>query len=293
MKSYLLLWAAAFIWGTTFVAQITGMEGIGPFTYAALRYLLGFVFMLIVWRLLKKTRERQKRQGKYVAGWRVGIVSGLIMFVATSLQQVAMVQTTAGKTAFITALYMILVPLGAVFLGKKIGRENWCGAILAIIGLYLLSIQGETSLQFGDILVFISAFFWAGQILFIDRHASRVDAIELSAAQIGVCCVGSWLGMLLFEDVNWTAAMHDWFSIFYGGVFSAGIAFTLQIFGQKHAEPGPAAIIMSFESVFGALSGWLLLGEVMSASQVFGCVLMMAGVLTTQARTILPHFARR
>lgn len=292
MKSYLMLFAAALIWGTTFVAQITGMDGIGPFTYAAFRYFLGFVFMLVVWALLRGERQKEQRAGSYISGWKAGLMSGSFMFVATSLQQVAMQWTSAGKTAFITALYMIIVPIGAALLGKKIHAENWIGAILAIIGLYLLSIQGEVSLQFGDILIFVSAFFWAAQILCIDRHASRVDAIELSTAQIGVCFLGSLIGMLLTEDVSWSAVLHDWFSIFYGGVFSAGIAFTLQIFGQKKAEPGPAAIIMSFEGVFGALSGWLLLGEVMSPSQVFGCVLMLAGVLVTQARTIVHRSAR-
>lgn len=293
MKSYLMLFAAAFIWGTTFVAQIAGMDGVGPFTYAALRYCLGFLFMLLVWRLLKGRRERQQAQGNYVAGWRAGVMSGLFMFVATSLQQVAMQWTSAGKTAFITALYMIIVPIGAVFLGKKIHWENWLGALLAVVGLYLLSIQGEVSLQFGDVLIFISAFFWAAQILFIDRYASRVDAIELSTAQIGVCFLGSLVGMLGWEVVDWSAVQHAWFAIFYGGIFSAGIAFTLQIFGQKGAEPGPAAIIMSFEGVFGALSGWLLLGEVMSTAQLWGCVLMFAGVMVTQARTICQHSLRR
>ena len=198
-----------------------------------------------------------------------------------------MVYTTAGKTAFITALYIILVPLGAVLLGHKIKRSNWLGAILALAGLYLLSIHGAVTLNFGDGLVLISALFWAVQILFIDRFAGLVDVIELSVAQIFVCWLGSSICELLFEDIAWAPILAAWFAIFYGGVMSGGVAFTLQIVGQKYAAPGPAAIIMSFEAFFGAVSSWLLLGEVMSGAQICGCVLMMAGVLVTQSSVLL------
>ena len=198
-----------------------------------------------------------------------------------------MVYTTAGKTAFITALYIILVPLGAVLLGNKIKRSNWLGALLALAGLYLLSIHGAVTLNFGDGLVLISALFWAVQILFIDRFAGLVDVIELSAAQIFVCWLGSSICALLFEDIALAPILAAWFAIFYGGVMSGGVAFTLQIVGQKYAAPGPAAIIMSFEAFFGAFSSWLILGEVMSTVQIIGCVLMMAGVLVTQSSILL------
>ena len=259
LRGNLMLLLAAFIWGTTFVAQMVGMDGLGPFTYAAARYLLGFLFLVGLWYAWRGQREGAKRAGTYRAGWKAGLGAGCIMLVATSLQQVAMLYTTAGKTAFITALYIIFVPLGAVLLGKRIHIENWIGALLALVGLYFLSIRGAVSLSFGDGLVFISALFWTGHILFIDRFASLVDPIELSVTQIGVCAAGSLIA----------------------------VAFTLQILGQKYAEPGQAAIIMSFEAVFGALSSWLLLGEHMSAVQVLGCALMLSGMIVTQVRPLL------
>lgn len=287
MRGNILLLITAFIWGTTFVAQMAGMDGLGPFTYAMSRYFLGLVFLLGVWFFKRGERERSRKLGIYKSGWQAGLGAGCIMFLATSFQQVAMVYTTAGKTAFITALYIILVPLGAVLLGNKIKRSNWLGALLALAGLYLLSIHGAVTLNFGDGLVLISALFWAVQILFIDRFAGLVDVIELSAAQIFVCWLGSSICALLFEDIAWAPILAAWFAIFYGGVMSGGVAFTLQIVGQKYAAPGPAAIIMSFEAFFGAFSSWLILGEVMSTVQIIGCVLMMAGVLVTQSSVLL------
>ena len=275
LRGNLMLLLAAFIWGTTFVAQMVGMDGLGPFTYAAARYILGFLFLVGLWYAWRGQREGAKRAGTYRAGWKAGLGAGCIMLVATSLQQVAMLYTTAGKTAFITALYIIFVPLGAVLLGKRIHIENWIGALLALVGLYFLSIRGAVSLSFGDGLVLISALFWTAHILFIDRFASLVDPIELSVTQIGV------------EPVAVQPILDAWFAIFYGGVMSAGVAFTLQILGQKYAEPGQAAIIMSFEAVFGALSSWLLLGEHMSAVQVLGCALMLSGMIVTQVRPLL------
>lgn len=287
MRGNILLLITAFIWGTTFVAQMAGMDGLGPFTYAMARYFLGLVFLLGVWFFKRGERERSRKLGNYKSGWRAGLGAGCIMFLATSFQQVAMVYTTAGKTAFITALYIILVPLGAVLLGHKIKRSNWLGALLALAGLYLLSIHGAVTLNFGDGLVLISALFWAVQILFIDRFAGLVDVIELSVAQIFVCWLGSSICALLFEDIALAPILAAWFAIFYGGVMSGGVAFTLQIVGQKYAAPGPAAIIMSFEAFFGAFSSWLILGEVMSTVQIIGCVLMMAGVLVTQSSVLL------
>lgn len=287
MRGNILLLITAFIWGTTFVAQMAGMDGLGPFTYAMSRYFLGLVFLLGVWFFKRGERERSRKLGIYKSGWQAGLGAGCIMFLATSFQQVAMVYTTAGKTAFITALYIILVPLGAVLLGHKIKRSNWLGALLALAGLYLLSIHGAVTLNFGDGLVLISALFWAVQILFIDRFAGLVDVIELSVAQIFVCWLGSSICALLFEDIALAPILAAWFAIFYGGVMSGGVAFTLQIVGQKYAAPGPAAIIMSLEAFFGAFSSWLILGEVMSTVQIIGCVLMMAGVLVTQSSVLL------
>ncbi len=283
LRGNLYLLGAAFIWGTTFVSQMTGMEELGPYGYAAARYVLGFVSVLVIWYAFRGQRARARALGTYVPGWLPGLGSGLLMFVGSTLQQVGMTGTTAGKTAFITALYIVLVPLGAVFLGRKIRRENWYGAALATCGLALLSLHGSLAVAWGDVVVFVGAFFWAAQILFIDRFAARVDAIELSVAQVFVCMVGSVVLAALFETVTLPAIAHSWLAIFYGGVMSAGVAFTLQIFGQKYAEPGPAAIIMSFESVFGALASWFFLDEVLTAQELCGCLLMFLGMTVTQA----------
>ncbi len=282
LRGMLMLLTAAFIWGTTFVAQAVGMDEIGPFTYAASRFLLGFISLLIVWGAFHSQREFARRKGKYNSGWKAGMLAGLIMFIASSMQQVALLYTTAGKTAFITCLYIIFVPMFAVLLHRKIQAENWAGAILAIIGLFLLAVHGDVMLSFGDGLVLISSFFWTAHILFIDHFAGEVDVIELSASQIGICMILSTLMAFVFEDPTWPSIRQSSLSILYGGIMSAGVAFTLQIVGQKYAEPAHAAILMSFEAIFGALASWILLDEIMSGREIFGCVLMVAGMMVTQ-----------
>ena len=227
LKGTLMILLASFLWGTTFVAQMTGMDNLGPFSYAASRFTLGFIFLLAVWFSQSKNRRREMREGRYKRGFIAGIGSGLFMFAASSLQQIAMLYTTAGKTAFITCLYIVIVPLGAIILGKLIRIENWIGAALALAGLYLLAIHEDLAFQIGDLIVFVSSFFWAAQILFIDRFASRVDALELSVAQIFVCMI------------------------------------------------------------LGAVSSWILLNEIMTGREIFGCVLMFIGVLVTQIRSII------
>ena len=287
LRGTLMILLASFFWGTTFVAQMTGMDNLGPFSYAAARFTLGFVFLLIVWFTQIKNRQREQRAGRYRNGFIAGIGSGLIMFIASSLQQVSMLYTTAGKAAFITCLYIVFVPLGAVLLGKLIRTENWIGAFLAIVGLYLLAMHEDFTFQIGDAILFVSSFFWTAQILFIDRFASKVDALELSVAQIFVCMVFSFFAMLIFETPTLSAITNAWLPICYGGILSAGVAFTLQVFGQKYTEPSVAAIIMSFESIFGAVSSWIILGEVMSNREILGCALMFMGVLVTQFRILI------
>ena len=288
LRGNLLLLLTAFIWGTTFVAQMAGMDGLGPFTYAAARFVLGTIFLFGLWRYTRLREHKETDKQKKYADLKIGIGAGLLLFIASSMQQVAMLYTTAGKTAFITALYIVLVPLFAAFLriGGRVQPANWLGAALALAGLYLLSIQGEITLNFGDLLVFISAFFWTAQILFISRFAMQVDAVELSFTQTCVCCVGSVLAAFLVEVPAWQPVLNAWFAIFYAGVLSTGVAYTLQIVGQKYAAPSDAALIMSFEAVFGAVSGALLLGETMSLAQVSGCALMFAGIIVAQLPTI-------
>ena len=178
------------------------------------------------------------------------------------------------------------MPLVSKFIGKKIRTENWIGAFLAITGLYFLAIGEEFSVNFGDFLLLIGAIFWTLQILTVDRFAKKVDTIDLSTSQVFVTFLLSFIFMMIFENPSWSSIFGATIPIIYGGVMSSGVAFTLQIYGQKYAEPSTAAILMSFESIFGALSGWLLLDEIMSGREIFGCILMLAGIIATQWRVI-------
>lgn len=290
MRGYFYLLMASFLWGTTFVAQLVGMAGIGPFTYGMGRFTIGFFVVLFIWLLTQKQRNRAKAEGWYVSGWKYGLGAGCIMFVAAALQQIGLLFTTAGKSAFITCLYIVFVPLFARAIGKKIRKENWAGALVAVVGLYMLSIAGARAgllFNYGDAITFGCSIFWALHILFIDRYAPRADVIEISAAQIGVCAILNGLACFLYEPFEWQYMLDAAIPILYAAVLSSGLGFTLQIMGQKTAEPAPAAIIMSLESVFGAFGGWLVLGERMHGVEIAGCILMLAGMLITQAGIIL------
>lgn len=278
---------ASFLWGTTFVAQLTGMEGIGPFTYGMGRYVIGLFVVLAIWVAFGPRRQRARAEGRYVPGWKFGLGAGCIMFVASAFQQFALLFTTAGKAAFITCLYIVFVPLFARLIGKRIRLENWLGAFVAAAGLYCLSVQGELDLNYGDVLAFICSVFWAFHILFIDRYAEKADNIELSASQLAVCALLNTAACFWLEPFEWQQLLDAAVPILYAAVLSSGVAFTLQIMGQKTAEPAPAAVIMSLESVFGALAGWLVLGERLYSIELAGCALMLAGMLITQAGVIL------
>lgn len=282
IKGTLMLLSAAFFWGTTFVAQLSGMDGLDPFSYAAARYLIGFASLVVVLIFTRRQRALERRQKNYRRGFLIGLLIGIVLFVASSMQQVALQYSTAGKAAFITCLYIVFVPLGAKILGATIRRENWLGAGLALVGLYLLAVTEDFSIQSGDIILFVSAFFWTAQILLIDRFASKVDLLELSTAQIFMTMILSFAAMFALETPNFSAMVDAWLPILYGGVMSAGVAFTLQNYGQRYAPPATAAILMSFEAIFGAWAGWLILSEVMSSREIFGCLLMLSGMIATQ-----------
>ena len=277
---YLLL--AAFIWGTTFTAQSVGMDRLGPFAYMAARFFLGGAALAFVWRLRRDKRRQERGAGIYFPGWRSGAVAGLIMFVGASLQQVGMQYTTVGKAAFLTCLYLIFVPLAGVFLRHRLDAAHGAGVLLAIAGLYFLCLKDSLTLTHGDAIVLLSAVFWTLHILFVDRFAPHVDIVEMSLAQVLMTFALS-LGAALWREVwVWSDVFGAWSSIVYAGLLSTGLGFTLQIVGQKYAAPASAAILMSLEAVFGALGGWVILGETLSSRELFGCVLMMAGMMVIQ-----------
>lgn len=279
-----MLLAASFFWGTTFVAQILGMEGLGPYTYAAARFALGVLFIGALWFLYRDKRAAQRRAGTFRSGFRAGIPVGLAMFVGVTLQQVALLYTTAGKTAFITTVYIVLVPLAAVLLGQRVRAVQWGGAVLAFAGVYFLSAHGETTINTGDLLVLICSFFWMAQILLIDRYARAVDAIELCFMQMIVCTVGSAALAAIYESFVWSDIWSAAVPILYAGLFSCGVAYTCQILGQAYVEPTQAAILMSTEAIFAAAAGWIILGETMSGVQLLGCALLLGGALMAQVR---------
>ena len=284
LRGSLMLLAASFFWGTTFVAQILGMEGLGPYTYAAARFALGVLFIGALWFLYRDKRAEQKRAGIFRSGFRAGIPVGLAMFVGVTLQQVALLYTTAGKTAFITTVYIVLVPLVAVLLGQRVRAEQWGGAVLAFAGVYFLSAHGEMTINTGDLLVLICSFFWVAQILLIDRYARAVDAIELCFMQMIVCTIGSAVLAAIYESFAWSDIWSAAVPILYAGLFSCGVAYTCQILGQAYVEPTQAAILMSTEAIFAAVAGGIVLGETMSGVQLLGCALLLGGALMAQVR---------
>ena len=284
LRGTLMLLAASFFWGTTFVAQILGMEGLGPYTYAAARFALGVLFIGALWFLYRDKRAAQRRAGTFRSGFRAGIPVGLAMFVGVTLQQVALLYTTAGKTAFITTVYIVLVPLAAVLLGQCVRAVQWGGAVLAFAGVYFLSAHGETTINTGDLLVLICSFFWMAQILLIDRYARAVDAIELCFMQMIICTIGSAVLAAIYESFAWSDIWGAAVPILYAGLFSCGVAYTCQILGQAYVEPTQAAILMSTEAIFAAVAGWIVLGETMSGVQLLGCALLLGGALMAQVR---------
>jgi drug/metabolite transporter (DMT)-like permease len=283
LKADFLLVLTAMIWGFAFVAQRVGMDYIGPFTFNALRFALGSLSLLLLIWLLQKRKPVEtptEKQNKPVLLW--GIIAGGALFAGASFQQAGMVYTTAGKAGFITGLYVVIVPLLGLFWKQRPRLSTWLGAIMAAVGLYFLSITSEFSISIGDLLVLISAFFWSGHVLLIGWLAPQTNSLKLAAAQFAVCSLFSLITALVIETISFSSIWQAIIPILYGGLCSVGIAYTLQIIAQRDAHPAHSAIIMSLEGLFAAIGGWLILGEVFSIRGLFGCALMLAGMLFSQ-----------
>jgi len=279
----MLLMLTAAIWGFAFVAQRVGMQYVGAFTFNGVRFALGSISLipLIIYFRRKKAAE-QTEETASTGALIPGLIMGSILFIAASLQQIGLVYTTAGKAAFITGLYIVIVPMLGIFLKQRIGMNTWLGVVLAVVGLYFLSVNEDFSIAKGDLLEIIGAFFWASHILVIDYFTKKVDALELSFVQFAACSVLSMVTALIFEDIVISGLGQALVPILYGGLFSVGIAYTLQVVAQKHAKPSHAAIILSMETVFAAVGGAILLHENLGGRGYFGCALMFAGMLLTQ-----------
>lgn len=284
----LLLTAA--IWGFGFVAQRVGAQYVGAFTFNGIRFGLGAISLIPLILYMeskgKKTSDKhsQKSNGINIFKSTIlpGVLVGTVLYIAATLQQIGLSYTTAGKAGFITGLYMVFVPLFGILLKHKITKNSWAGVVVAVIGLYLLSVNENFSIAFGDLLVLIGAIFWAIHILTIDRFANSVDPLKLSSLQFATCSILSILTALFTETVTMEGLAGSLIPILYGGLLSVGVAYTLQVVAQKHAKPSHAAIILSMESVFGAIGGALLLSERMSLRGLTGCALILAGILISQ-----------
>ena len=281
MTADLLLLLTAAIWGFAFVAQRLGNVYMGPFTFNAIRFSLGAISLLplLFWQK-KQGVDRPKVPFRKLMGPMLAI--GLLLFAGASLQQVGLLGTTAGKAGFITGLYVILVPLMALTWGRKTHAAHWIGAVLAVVGLYLLSVKSGFSISPYDLIVLVGAFVWAGHVHMIDRYADAVGPVRLAIAQFAITGALSAGVALFFETVTFSAIVAGIGPILFGAFLSVGLAYTLQIVAQRTADPAHAAIILSLEGAFAALGGWLVLHEVLTARDLLGCGLMLAGTLVSQ-----------
>lgn len=285
VKYELLLLLAAIIWGFAFTAQRMGMDYVGPFLFNGIRFGLGG---LALWAFItiRKDRKIEIHPEHLISQKKIlirgGLLAGLLVFAGASLQQIGLVYTTAGNAGFITGLYVVFVPIFGLFIRHRPAYTVWIGALLAAVGMYFLSVTGNFRMSAGDLFVLGCAVVWAVHVLYIGSLSPRVDALKLAIIQYTVTSVLSFIVALLSEQIQWKAIMHAIIPILYAGLFSVGIAYTLQIIGQKKAPPSHAAIILSMEAVFAAFGGWMILDEVLSTRALAGCFLMMAGMLLAQ-----------
>ena len=278
LRADLLLLLTAFIWGFAFVAQRMGMEYVGPYLFNAARFALGCL-PLLPFVAQNASGPLLPHLLRAAPG---SLLAGLFLFAGSSLQQVGIVYTTAGKAGFITGLYVILVPILGLALGQQSGRNTWLCALVATAGLYLLSVEPPFSIAYGDALVLIGALFWAGHVLIIGRFAQQIDWAALAFLQFLTCSLLSFGVALAVEPVAWQPLVDAAWPVFYGGVLSVGVAYTLQVVAQRQAPASHAAIILSLETMFAALGGWWLLSEMMSLRGLAGCGLMFGGMLVSQ-----------
>jgi len=284
MKSNLLLLLTAVIWGFAFVAQRAGMEFLGPFTFNTARFTLGslsLIPLLIINRNKKFVKEKflPLNDKNLLYG---GLAAGTVLFLGATFQQGGLVYTEAGKAGFITGFYVILVPILGLFVKQRTSLITWLGAIVATVGLYFLSFNESFDVNIGDVLVLIGAFFWAIQILVIAFYSNKVDPFQLAFTQFVVCAFLSFITAIMSETIVLQNIVHAYLPILYAGIFSVGIAFTVQVVAQKEAHPANAAIIMSLEAVFAVIGGWMILNESIPIRELIGCSLMLIGMILSQ-----------
>ena len=290
MKNSLLLLLTAFIWGVAFVAQSVGGEAVGCFTFNGVRSLIGAAVLIPVIYFLDSQKKKElgeekflKQKGDKKTLLLGGICCGVMLCIASNFQQFGISFTTVGKAGFITAMYILIVPILGLFMKKRVGAKVWLGVVLATVGLYMLCMTSESfSLSKGDFLVLICAGFFSLHILIIDYFSPKVDGVRMSCIQFFVCGVISTAIAFVFENPSFSAILFGWLPILYAGVLSCGVAYTLQIVGQKNMDPTVASLILSLESVFSVLAGWVILHQTLSMRELFGCVLMFLAIILAQ-----------
>ena len=283
MKNNILLVLTALIWGCAFVAQSVGMDFVGPFTFNMARFLIGAIVLLpVIWfmdRQRKTGAEKGAGQKTLIIG---GICCGIALAVASTLQQWGILFTTVGKAGFITAMYIVIVPLLGIFIGKKV-RPLIIGCVaIAVVGFYFLCMTESLRLGLGDFLVLLCAIAFSIHILVIDHFSPKVDGVKMSAIQFLTAAIISAVPTLLWEQPVFTEILQAWQPVLYAGVMSCGVAYTLQIIAQKNADPTVASLLLSLESVFSVLAGWVLLGQELSLKELLGCVLIFCAIILAQ-----------
>lgn len=281
-NALIMLWLTAAIWGFAFVAQRAGMQYIGPFTFNGIRFALGSLSLLpLMIYLSRKEKAAFSIPKGLITG---GLAAGLVLFFGASLQQAGMVYTSAGKGGFITGLYVIIVPIFGITLGQRISSYTWAGAVVAVIGLFLLTVNEQFRIEKGDLLVLGSAFFWAGHVQLINHLVKKLPPLALSSIQFAVCAILSLAVAGFTETIQLQDIQDAAIPLLYGGLMSVGIAYTLQVFAQRHVHPTYASIILSFETVFAAIGGWIILHETMNLQGFAGCLLMLTGMWIVQRK---------
>ena len=290
MKNSLLLLLTSFIWGVAFVAQSVGGEAVGCFTFNGVRSLIGAFVLIPVIYFLDNQKKKELGEEKFLEQkgdsktlLLGGVCCGVMLCIASNFQQFGISFTTVGKAGFITAMYILIVPILGLFMKKKMGVKVWLGVVLATIGLYMLCMTSESfSLSKGDFLVLICAGFFSLHILIIDYFSPKVDGVRMSCIQFFVCGIISVIIAFIFESPSLSAIVSGWLPILYAGVLSCGVAYTLQIVGQKNMDPTVASLILSLESVFSVLAGWLILNQTMTLREFSGCGLMFLAIILAQ-----------
>ena len=283
LKASIMLFATAIIWGLAFVAQAAGMEHLGPLSFTASRCFVAVVFLYLTYKffMMKSASYREEKfdMKRTLVG---GSICGLVFTIAINLQQVSLIYTTAAKASFLTALYIVFIPVIGLFFGRRPSVKIIICIFLAMVGTYLLSIKGGLKINRGDLIVILSALVFAIHILLLTKYSTNTNAVLVSLVQFAVCGVISLVGALVLEDISMEAILKSQVTILYVGILSSGVGFTIQLMALKDLEPVVASMICSLESVFGALFGWLILSQEMTEREIFGAIIIFLTTIFAQ-----------